>query len=78
MLPRQIVNYFHCVLSSKMTKPTERRSINKGIEKYLRRKFLIETPDNSVMCNTCRHIYRIESAIYTCNQSDKCTVSSSD
>ena len=61
-----------------MTKPTERRSINKGIKKYLRCKFLIETPDNSVMCNKCRHIYRNESVIYTCNQSDKCTVSSSD
>ena len=74
------MNYFHCVLCSKRTKPAERRSINKGIKKYLRRKFLIEAPDNSVMCNKCRHIYRNESAtgIYTCNQSDTCTVSTSD
>ena len=79
-MPGQKVNYFHCVLCSKRTKPAERRSINKGIKKYLRRKFLIEAPDNSVMCNKCRHIYRNESAtgIYTCNQSDTCTVSTSD
>ena len=61
-MPGQKVNYFHCVLCSKRTKPAERRSINKVIKKYLRRKFLIEAPDTSVMCNKCRHIYRNESA----------------
>ena len=28
------------------------------------------------MCNKCRHVYRNESAIYTCDQRDTCTVSS--
>ena len=73
-----MVNYIYFVLCSKRTKPTERRSINKGIKKYFRHKFLIQVPDNSFMRNKSRHIYRNESAICTCNQSDTCTVSTSD
>ena len=44
----------------KKNKPNHRRAVNKDIKKYLRRKFLIEASENSVICNKCRHVYRTE------------------
>uniref|UniRef100_A0A8W8JDB0 DDE Tnp4 domain-containing protein n=1 Tax=Magallana gigas TaxID=29159 RepID=A0A8W8JDB0_MAGGI len=50
IMPGHKTEYFNCVLCSKRTKPKERRHIDKSIRKYLKKKFLLEGKENSVIC----------------------------
>ncbi|XP_062577231.1 uncharacterized protein LOC134239089 [Saccostrea cucullata] len=56
-MPGHKTEYFNCVLCSKRTKPNERRHLDKGIRKYLRKRFMVEGRENSVICSKCRSNY---------------------
>ena len=48
---------YPCILCNKRIKPNERRLINKGLTKTLRKCFMIKRTDTRVICQKSRHKY---------------------
>lgn len=46
---------YPCVLCNKRTRANKRRTVSKNTRKILNRCFLIESTDEKVICNKCRH-----------------------
>ncbi|XP_055997806.1 uncharacterized protein LOC125683246 [Ostrea edulis] len=71
-MPGEKTEYFNCVLCSKRTKPKERRRVDKNIRKYLRKRFLLESKGNSVICGKCRNIYYRDVSNHTSSATPTC------
>ena len=66
-MPGHKSEYHNCILCSKRTNPKERRCVDKNIRKYLRKKFMIEIKETSVICSKCRSAYYRESNGKSCS-----------
>ena len=56
-MPGQKDHNFECVLCSKRTRQKERRKCNKAIQAFFSKCLFVNSTDNDIICNKCRHKY---------------------
>lgn len=60
MASRTALKAIDCVLCNKRTKQRDRRPVNSDIRNFLRKCFMLDVQEGTIICNKCRHKYYSE------------------